>query len=238
LFSNLLVVVLNQIDEGGRSFEYQNVIAIIRKLQKKYAVIYMGEHQLNFEAEGLQPVASPQGASLRDWAAIIAEADVFLGCDSVGQHLAYTAEKPAVVVVGATCKENISYPNEPKFEVLDMGEGARIYDPIRISMDEVTHRNNDGIMAMNNKIEDVIVESVTKQMNKYWKKKNEVVVLPSQQSCSTGSCGHPEHSQPSKLMPGVGEPADGSAIFMNPKDKASKNGKKGFAELITEESKK
>ena len=30
------------IDEGGRSFEYQNVIAIIRKLQKKYAVIYIG----------------------------------------------------------------------------------------------------------------------------------------------------------------------------------------------------
>jgi len=227
------------IDEGGRSFEYQNVIGIIRKLQKKYAVIYMGEHQINFEAEGLQPVASPRGASLRDWAAVIAEADVFLGCDSVGQHLAYTAEKPAVVVVGATCKENISYPNEPKFDVLDMGEGARIYDPIRVTFDEVTHRQNDGIMAMNGKIEDVIIESVTKMMTKYWKKKNEIVVLPNQTGCSTGACGHPEHSQPANtFVPGKGEPADGSAIFMNPKDKASKNGKKGFAELISEEVKK
>jgi len=222
------------IDEGGRSFEYQNVIAIIRKLQKKYSVIYMGEHQLNFEAEGLQPVASPQGASLRDWAAIIAEADVFLGCDSVGQHLAYTAEKPAVVVVGATCKENISYPNEPTFEVLDMGEGARIYDPIRVTFDEVTHRHNDGIMAMNGKIEDVIVESVTKMMNKYWKKRTDVVILPNQEDPTKSSCFKGNKDMKS-FSPA---PAEGSAIFMNPSEKPSKNGKKGFAEMIETEVKK
>jgi hypothetical protein len=221
------------IDEGGRSFEYQNMISIVRKLQKKYAVIYMGEHEINFEAEGCGKVASPRGASLRDWAGIIAEADVFLGCDSVGQHLAYTAEKPAVVVVGATCKENISYPNEPKFEVLDMGEGARIYDPIRVTMDEVTHRHNDGIMAMNSKIEDVIVESVTKMMTKYWKKKTDVIVLPNQESAAQ-SCGVNNVKQTLKAATEP-TPADGSAIFMNPKDKPSKNGKKGFAELIETE---
>jgi hypothetical protein len=219
------------IDEGGRSFEYQNMINIVRKLQKKYAVIYMGEHEINFEAEGCAKIAAPRGASLRDWAGIIAEADVFLGCDSVGQHLAYTAEKPAVVVVGATCKENISYPNEPKFEVLDMGEGARIYDPIRVTMDEVTHRHNDGIMAMNSKIEDVIVESVTKMMTKYWKKKTDVVVLPNQENIAQ-SCGVNNVKQ--TLKPAMeSAPADGSAIFM--KEKSSKNGKKGFAELIESE---
>jgi len=220
------------IDEGGRSFEYQNVINIVKKLSKKYAVIYMGEHEINFEGEGCGKVASPRGASLRDWAGIIAEADVFLGCDSVGQHLAFTGEKPAVVVVGATCKENISYPNEPKFEVLDMGEGARIYDPIRIAMDEVTHRNNDGIMAMNAKIEDVIVDNVNKMMTKYWKKKTDVVILPNQEDPSKSSCfkGMKDNFMPAGSSPA----AEGSAIFMNPKEKAQKS-KKGFADLVETE---
>ena len=222
------------IDEGGRSFEYSNMIGIVRKLQKKYAVIYMGEHEINFQAECHEPVASPRGASLRDWAGIIAEADVFIGCDSVGQHLAYAAEKPAVVVVGATCKENISYPNEPTFEVLDMGEGARIYDPIRVTFDEVTHRHNDGIMAMNGKIEDVIVESVTKMMNKYWKKKTDVIVLPNQEDPTKSSCFKGNKDMKS-FSPA---PAEGSAIFMNPSEKPSKNGKKGFAEMIETEVKK
>jgi hypothetical protein len=222
------------IDEGGRSFEYSNMIGIVRKLQKKYAVIYMGEHEINFQAECHEPVASPRGASLRDWAGIIAEADVFIGCDSVGQHLAYAAEKPAVVVVGATCKENISYPNEPTFEVLDMGEGARIYDPIRVTFDEVTHRHNDGIMAMNGKIEDVIVESVTKMMNKYWKKRTDVVILPNQEDPTKSSCFKGNKDMKS-FSPA---PAEGSAIFMNPSEKPSKNGKKGFAEMIETEVKK
>jgi hypothetical protein len=106
----------------------------------------------------------------------------------VGQHIAYAKEVPAVVVVGSTCKENISYPDYEKFEVLDMGEGLRIYDPIRIAMDEVTHRINDGIMAMNDKIEEVIIDSIDKMMKKFYVKKNEVVVLPSQ-DCGPESCG-------------------------------------------------
>ena len=43
-----------------------------------------------------------------------------------------------------------------------MGEGARVYSPIRITMDELSDRTNEGIMWMNDKIEDVIVESCLK----------------------------------------------------------------------------
>ena len=176
-------------DAGGRSFELANVISVVKKLQKKgYAVIFMSEFSIDFSKERCkEPVATPAGIDLRQWAAIIAEADLLLGCDSVGQHIAYSQEVPAVVVVGSTCKENISYPNCDKFEVLDMGEGLRIYDPIRITADEVTFRNNDGIMAMNGKIEDVVVESVDKLMKKFYVKKEEVIVLPNQQ-CGPQGC--------------------------------------------------
>ena len=189
-------------DAGGRSFELGNVVSLIKRLQKKgYGVIFMSEFSIDFAKEGcVDPVAAPQGIDLRQWAAIIAETDLFFGCDSVGQHIAYAKEVPAVVVVGSTCKENISYPNYEKFEVLDMGEGLRVYDPIRISMDEVTHRTNDGIMAMNDKVEEVIIESIEKMMKKFYVKKREVVVLPSQ-NCDTGNCEVPtqQNSQSPKF---------------------------------------
>jgi hypothetical protein len=178
-------------DSSGRSFEFSTVVSLVKKLQKKYSVIYMGEVELDFQKEGCKdPVACPRGIDLRQWAGIVAEADLFLGCDSVGQHMAYSLDVPAVVVVGATCKENISYPNCEKFEVLDMGEGLRIYDPIRIAMDEVSGRINDGIMAMNDKVESVIIQSVDKLMNRYYVKKNENVVLPSMEQQNQG-CGMP-----------------------------------------------
>jgi len=41
-----------------------------------------------------------------------------------------------------------------------MGLDKRVYSPIRVTTDEYSDRVNDGIMSMNSKIEDVIVESV------------------------------------------------------------------------------
>ena len=85
----------------------------------------------------------------------------------MGQHLAYAFHKPASVIVGSTFGINVSYPDEETFQVMDLGEGRRRYSPIRITMDEVADRGNDGIMVMNEKIEDAIVDSVTKQSAKY-----------------------------------------------------------------------
>lgn len=158
-------------DASGRSFEYKNVINIVKKLQKKYAILFMAEFQINFENEGCkEPVAQPQQIHIRQWAGLISAADHFLGCDSVGQHIAYALNKTATVVAGSTFPVNISYPDYEKFDVLDMGEGARMYSPIRICPDEVADRANDGIMAMNEKIEDVIVESVDKMIAKFYVK--------------------------------------------------------------------
>jgi ADP-heptose:LPS heptosyltransferase len=193
-------------DPSGRSFEMANIVNLIKKLQRKYAVVYMGEIEIDFTREGCkEPVAAPRGVDLRAWAGIIGESDLFIGCDSVGQHMAYSLDIPAVVVVGSTCKENISYPNCDKFEVLDMGEGMRIYDPIRITMDEVTQRVNDGIMAMNDKIEDVIIQSVDKLMNKYYVKKKETVILPSAEQ-QNQSCGAPPSAPMSSLSAPTGSP--------------------------------
>ena len=41
-----------------------------------------------------------------------------------------------------------------------MGEGARVYSPIRITMDEFSDRVNEGMMAMNDKVEEVIIKEI------------------------------------------------------------------------------
>ena len=148
-------------DFSGRSFEPDTVVNLVKTLSKDYAIIFMGEIAIEFSKHGVtEQVAIPQGINLRVWSAIISQTDHFLGCDSVGQHLAYSLKIPATVVIGSTFKENVSYPNEPTFKILDMGEGERVYSPIRITTDEYSDRVNEGMMAMNDKIEEVIVKEV------------------------------------------------------------------------------
>lgn len=149
-------------DWSGRSFEAENSVNIVKKLSEKYGVIHMAEFGIDFSKHGIKnPVASPMGANLRQWAGIIQAADYFLGCDSVGQHICHALGKKATVVIGSTFPINVSYPNDANLDILDMGQGARVYSPIRVTTDEWSDRINDGVMAMNEKIEDIVVESVT-----------------------------------------------------------------------------
>ena len=155
-------------DGSGRSFEIGNVISIINKLQKDFAVIIMSELPLNYQALGCKDsVATPSNITIRQWAGLIKSADIVLTCDSVSQHIAYALNKPAVAVMGSTFPINVSYVNCENIRVLDMGEGVRIYSPIRIAPDEYADMNNDGIMAMNDKVENIIVESVHEMYNKF-----------------------------------------------------------------------
>lgn len=163
------------IDSSGRSFDFNNVLEFIKKLGKDFGIILMSEFPLNLEAEGINiPVAQPRDLNIRQWASIIKESSYFFGCDSVGQHIAYSCNKPGTVVVGSTFAENISYPDYEKFDIQDMGEGKRIYDPIRITMDEVCNRNNDGIMRMNDLIEDVIIKAIKTNFAKWHNIENNV----------------------------------------------------------------
>jgi len=176
-------------DPSARSFEGQSVINIIKELQKKYAVILMSEIGIDFQKHGCKdPVAHPQGINLRQWAGVIANADYFLGCDSVGQHLAYALDKPATIVVGSTFAINVSFPDYEKFDVLDMGGDIRRYSPIRITMDEVADRGNDGIMLMNDKVEEAIVKSVVDGVKKF---SNATIAQPiTATTAPAPTCGH------------------------------------------------
>ena len=46
---------------------------------------------------------------------------------------------------------------------MDMGEIDREYDPIRITMDERIARKNEVLMAMNEEIEDYVINGVMRR---------------------------------------------------------------------------
>ena len=150
------------IDQSNRSFEFKDVKSIIKKLQQKdFGVILMSEFGVDLKGENLKDdVAMPEIASVRVWAAVIKYADHFLGCDSLGQHLAYSMGKKTTVVTGSTYPINITYPDNKNFDILDMGELEREYEPIRIAPDERLMRKHEGIMSMTDDIVNIVVNSV------------------------------------------------------------------------------
>ena len=127
-------------DPTSRSFSLNNIVSIINEQKKDYAVIVMSEIQFPLEEneeKSKYKVARPQIDDMRLWAGIINAADHFLGCDSMGQHLAKAFGKTATVVTGSTYPINISYPDCKDFDIVDAGLDRRKYSPIRLTMDEV-----------------------------------------------------------------------------------------------------
>ena len=112
------------------------------------------------------PIARPQISDMRVWAAVIEVADHFLGCDSMGQHMARALDKTATVVVGSTYPENISYPGHKDFDIIDVGDGRREYAPIRITQDERVDRFNDQSMELDKNQIKQILESCKKRLGK------------------------------------------------------------------------
>ena len=150
------------IDRTARSFELKDVKSIVKKLQNNdYAVIMMSEFKTDMSDVKLKDeVAMPENVNMRVWAAIIKYADHFLGCDSLGQHLAYSMGTQSTIVTGSTYPINVSYPSCDYFEILDMGEIHREYDPIRILPDERVNRMNENIMSMTDDITTLVVDHV------------------------------------------------------------------------------
>ena len=156
------------VDPSSRSLHLKDVLTIINDLKKEYAVILMNEFPIAVEENdsGKYPVAMPQIPDLRTWAGVIDVADHFIGCDSVGQHIARAMGKTATIVTGSTFPVNISYPECKDFDIFDLGEGKRKYSPIRISMEDHIERFNDEIMEMTKEQVQQVISSAKARLGK------------------------------------------------------------------------
>ena len=173
------------VDPSSRSLHLNSVLEIINDLKKEYAVILMSEFPIALEENdnGKYPVAMPQISDLRIWAGIIDVADHFIGCDSVGQHIARALGKTATIVTGSTFPINISYPDCKDFDIIDLGEGKRKYSPIRISMEDHIERANDEVMEMNKTQLEQVIQSARKRLGKSTRFKGEFKPVDAQAGC-------------------------------------------------------
>lgn len=132
------------IDSSGRSFELDDMFDVCDKLSQEYAVILMTT--IPVKREKPLGVFLPNHTNLLQWMSIINSADYFLGCDSVGQHISHALDIPTTVVLGSTFPENVSYPENANFSVIDLGKETRKYMPLRITQDYVVERVNEDLM--------------------------------------------------------------------------------------------
>ena len=149
-------------DTSGRSFELKDIFRTIEELSKDYAIILMT--QIEIPSDKPMGAAIPDNATLLQWMGIVNAADYFLGCDSMGQHYAHALGKPATVVIGSTFPENISYPNNKDFTIIDNAKETRTYQPFRITGDPVSERDNEDNMILTDETFEKMIKSVKNKL--------------------------------------------------------------------------
>lgn len=135
------------VDEESRSMSSKDYLTLVKKLAQRYNMIFFGEPEFQLKTD---TYAAKYTCDLRQWGALIAEADYFIGCDSVGQHMARAVGTPGSVILGSTYAINTTYPDY--FNVIDKGNTKK-YSPIRLTGLDVSlsNRLNEGTMKFSDK---------------------------------------------------------------------------------------
>jgi len=150
-------------DPMSRSLSVSNLTEIIKGISSKCSVLIMSEFNIDLSnIEECKDTAQVPNLSLRQWLSLINNCDLFIGCDSVGQHAANAFNKKAIVILGSTFKENVTYPNNKDFNIFDFNEGNKLYAPIRLCLDEVSERLNENLLNLT----DIHISNITKTINK------------------------------------------------------------------------
>ena len=150
-------------DEESRSLSSKDYLTLVKKLSMKYNLVFFGEPEFQLKND---TYTAKYTCDLRQWGALIEEADYFVGVDSVGQHMARAVGTPGTVIFGSTFPINTSYPDY--FQILDKTTNKK-YSPIRITGLDSTlaNRLNEASMTFSDKeLNDVYTAIVTDIENK------------------------------------------------------------------------
>jgi len=150
-------------DSSHRSLDVDAYLKIVKRLSEKnrdLSIIYFGDQNYRHPADDVSVDLKSYGPDLRAYLSLIAVSDYFLGCDSVGQHMARALNKNGMVLMGSTDEVNVSYPDY--FTIYRKKGHTPTYSPIRLSgLDcEFADRLNDGIMNFNDEEIEEICDTV------------------------------------------------------------------------------
>ena len=150
------------LDQSSRSMNPDTYLKLVKKLSTKYNLVLFAEK--NFWMPEDTYTMKPE-SDLRMWAAFIDAADYFIGCDSVGQHMARALNKPGTVIIGSTFAINTSYPNY--FNIIEK-DVQKKYSPIRISGLEshLADRVNEGTVEFTDEEINGIYANIVKDIEK------------------------------------------------------------------------
>jgi ADP-heptose:LPS heptosyltransferase len=135
-------------DSSQRSLDVDDYLKLVTELEKNNSdllIFYFGNREFKHPGDLVSEYLDDVNTDLRFYLALIDQADLFVGCDSVGQHMARALNKPGIVMMGATDEVNVSYPDY--FDIFRNGKTPE-YSPIRLSGTdcEFADRQNDGVM--------------------------------------------------------------------------------------------
>lgn len=150
------------IDEESRSLSQKDYLSLVKKLAQRYNMVFFGEPDFQLKDDNF---AAKYTCDLRQWGALIAEADYFVGCDSVGQHIARAVGTPGSVIFGSTFPINTSYPDY--FNIIDRLT-VKKYSPIRLAGLDValSNRLNESTMRFSEKDLNEIFVSICADVDK------------------------------------------------------------------------
>jgi hypothetical protein len=136
-------------DSSNRSLDVDDYLKIGEFLNDKDCLVFFfGPPELKHPGDKFSPDMSNFKPDLRMYMALISQCDYFVGCDSVGQHMARAFNKPGTVFMGSTFEKNVTY--EDHFKIIRKTGQLPIYSPIRLGgvESDFTDRLNDGIMNL------------------------------------------------------------------------------------------
>lgn len=152
-------------DNSYRSMNHEHYLKIGKFLNDKDClVIFFGSNELRHPGDNFSPELSKFNPDLRMFMSLISECDYFIGCDSVGQHMARAFDKPGSVFMGSTFEKNVSYPKY--FRFFRKQNTLPVYSPIRLGgvESDFTDRLNDGIMDFSEQEIDNIKELILRDI--------------------------------------------------------------------------
>ena len=152
------------IDDSTRSIEANVYYKLVKKLSQKYNIILMAEPDFCQAVSQEDTVSEKPQGDLRMWTAIIEASDYFIGCDSLGQHMARAFDKPGSVIMGSTYAKNVSYPDW--FNIIENEDVAKTYSPIRACGfdSHLADRLNDRLMDFTDEQIDEIYSNIAKHI--------------------------------------------------------------------------
>jgi hypothetical protein len=152
------------IDDSSRSIEPETYQKLVKKLSQKYNIIFMGEGEFVNAISEEDQISAKLQLDLRVWSSVIERCDYFIGCDSVGQHMARAFNKPGTILLGSTYAINITYPDH--FQIIENKDVEKEYSPIRIcGLDShLADRKNDRCMDFSDEDIDNIYKTIVKDI--------------------------------------------------------------------------